>query len=454
MEVSLQQMLDAREARAARLEALRREYALPILSFSMNIPGPEKDSPLIRRGFLAGCQALEHRLPRQAVVYRQRIEAPTGWEGVYVLDMEPVRLKAIAAAIEDTHALGRLFDMDVLDETGCKLERTLVGGRSRDCIVCGAPGRGCASRRTHSVAALQQAVRDILSRYFRRLDAEQIGVWAVQSLLDEVCTTPKPGLVDRRNSGSHRDMDFFTFTASAAALGPYFTRCAALGQDSADQTPEQTFLQLRSAGLEAEQAMYAATGGVNTHKGAIFTLGILCGAAGRLWRPEGGWTEAELFQEVSSMTARILARELGQGGDTAGQRLYAEQGVRGVRGEVAQGLPSVARVGLPVYRGALARGLSRDRAGVLTLLHLLLEVEDTNLLHRGGPEGARAAAERVSALLAQAADPDILQLEELDDWFIRRNLSPGGCADLLAAVYFTALLTGTPELSEKRGEES
>lgn len=139
-----------------------------------------------------------------------------------MVDMDATALKTITTAIEDENRLGRLYDMDVLDGNLNKLDRCLVGGKSRDCIVCGAPGRGCASRRLHSVSELQTAVNRILTAHFQEEDAREIGNLAVQPLLEEVATTPKPGPVDRRNTGSHRDMDMDTFQKSAHALTDYF----------------------------------------------------------------------------------------------------------------------------------------------------------------------------------------------------------------------------------------
>lgn len=433
MEVTLAQMLEAREQRAFRQFQLSREFGRPIISFSMNIPGPVKDTPLIRRGFRDGCAALEHRLPRGRVLHREKIEAVTGCEAMYVLDLEPLAVKAITTAIEDEHGLGRLFDMDVIGTDLNKLDREAVGGGDRNCIVCGAPGRGCASRRVHSVAGLQSATKKILEGYFRERDAVLIGNWATQSLLDEVCTTPKPGLVDRRNPGSHKDMDIFTFMASAAALQGYFTACAKAGMEPGCD-PAETFAKLRRLGLRAEQDMYAATEGVNTHKGAIFTMGILCGAAGRLWKDEGIWKAEEIFREVSAMTKEAMEADFRKGGDTVGYKLYAQNGTRGIRGEVAEGLPSVANLGLPAYRACRERGMDKNAAGIHTLLTLIANVVDTNMLNRGGFEGAQAGAEKCAALLA--SEYTLARVEALDDWFVERNLSPGGCADLLAAVYF------------------
>ena len=434
MEVTLMQMLEAREHRAARQVALSRKYGKALVSFSMNIPGPVKISPLICRGFREGLRVLEQQLPKETVLAKEVKEAVTGCEAILVVDLEPLAVKAITTRIEDEHGLGRLFDMDVIGPDLSKLDREAVGGGSRNCIVCGAPGRGCASRRVHSVAELQEAAGTILRRYFAGVDAERIGALAVRSLLDEVETTPKPGLVDRRNSGSHRDMDIHTFRLSAAALSDYFMDCARIGMETAKALPSDTFRQLRAAGLQAEQVMFTATKGINTHKGAIFTLGILCGAAGRLWDPAGKWEEAAFFPEISAMTGEAMAADWKKGGNTVGYRLYTQNGIRGIRGEAADGLPSVEKIGMPVYRDCLERGMAPNEAGVRTLLNLMARVEDTNMIARGGLEGAKEGREVVCRLLE--GEYTLKDVEELDDWFIRRNLSPGGCADLLACVYF------------------
>lgn len=433
MEVSLMQVLTARERRVNRQKELLAQYGKPLLCFTMNIAGPVKAGPLIRRGFQAGLEALEGKLPCGSVQKIESTEEVTGYEAIFVVDMEPMALKTISTEIEDGHGLGRLFDMDVIGTDSRKLDREAVGGGSRDCIVCGAPGRGCASRRVHSVTQLQQATRDILEGYFREADAVRIGALAVQSLLEEAETTPKPGLVDCRNSGSHKDMDIAAFRASANALRGYLTACTRAGM-AADCTPDETFRQLRRLGLQAEKDMYAATGGVNTHKGAVFTLGILCGAAGRLWKPEGTWNAGEIFREVSAMTKAAMEEDFHRGGDTAGFRLYGELGIRGIRGEVADGLPSVAKLGLPVYQRALDLFADKNAAGVHTLLTLIANVQDTNMLKRGGPELAKAASEKCAELISR--NYSLSEVEQLDDWFVERNLSPGGCADLLAAVYF------------------
>lgn len=434
MEVSLQQILDAREQRVQIQQQLLARYGAPLVCFTMNIAGPVKVTPLILRGFEAGLSQLEGQLPRPCILHRQISTEATGCQAIFAVAAAASWLKSLCTQLEEATPLGRLWDMDVLDTDGKKLERK--GFRS--CMVCGAPGRYCAAGRKHSVPQLQAVTQHILQQHFALSDRKQVAALATQSLLEEVHITPKPGLVDRRNTGSHTDMQLQHFTASAYALTPYFEACVRHGQETAQQPPEDTFCLLRRAGLEAEQAMYRATGGINTHKGAIYTLGILCGAVGRLWTPEApiAPTEAILSQCALLVQGSIQSDFAAVTGATAGERLYLQQGLTGVRGEAAAGLPSVARISLPVYRQALEKGLSPNDAGATALLHLIAAVEDTNLYHRGGIQGAAWAKAAAAEVLQRAPYPTVQQLEALDDAFIARRLSPGGCADLLAVTCF------------------
>ncbi|MBD5169379.1 MAG: triphosphoribosyl-dephospho-CoA synthase CitG [Oscillibacter sp.] len=459
MEVTLTEMLDAREARSRRQEALLRQYGAPLISFSMNIAGPVKDSPLLRRAFRTGVGQLDAGLRAWGleVLSREETLAVTGCEALYAVSGAAEKIKALCVSIEDGSPLGRLFDMDILSPDGSKLDRDAVGGGPRNCIVCGAKGRGCASRRIHAVPELQAATRRIIEEHFALADGEKVATLVTRALLDEVCVTPKPGLVDRANSGSHRDMDIFTFTASAAALTPYWARCVEIGRQTAGQPPEDTFRALRQAGQAAERAMFAATAGVNTHKGAIFTLGLLCGAIGRLWKPEGPCREPEvILEECAALARAALEADFAalRGGDsphTAGERLYLAQGLTGIRGEAARGLPGVRNAALPALRGALEAGRSWNDAGAIALLHLIAAVEDTNMIARGGVEAARNAREACAALLERDALPGMEDIARLDREFIRQNLSPGGCADLLAAAFF---LLSWQEAEESAGEIS
>ena len=189
--------------------------------------------------------------------------------------------------------------------------------------------------------------------------------------------------------------------------------------------------------------MYAATGGVNTHKGAIFSMGLVCGALGRLNRPAWGDPE-RVLAEVSAMAAGTVERELsalpGSSPQTAGQQFFQRYGVTGVRGQAEAGFPAVRRYGLPVLEQGLARGKSPDEAGCAALLAILAHTDDTNMIARGGLDAQRTAAAELGALLQREPYPSGDTLRRLDQAFIQRNLSPGGSADLLALCWMLHFL--------------
>ena len=417
-EVLLADVLAAREKRALRQKILLQEYGFPLISFTMNIAGPVKTDDFSRAAFDLGRQRLLAALSSMGccVIASEDNSSAAGFEMLLSVDALPEKLKKICTLLEDAEPIGRLFDMDVIGCDGEKLSRT----KERSCLVCGAVGRECASRRLHSVTEIQQVTKKIIQDHFLESDGDEIASLAVRSLLDEVCIAPKPGLVDRFGSGSHRDMDIFSFNASASALWPYFKECFKTGNSFSSLPPADILPALRAPGLEAERIMYRVTEGVNTHKGAIYTLGILCAAAGRLWAV-GKRPDAESWLRMCGNIASSNAAP-------------------GVREEVAAGLPAVQNIGLPALRRAEAAGFHFNDACLYTLLCLISAVRDTNMLSRGGESKADSARLMVEKYLAgisiSTADPCLPEagLIELNQYFKSENLSPGGCADLLSAA--------------------
>lgn len=440
MEATLQEILDAREARASQQQALLKEYGKPLLCFTMNIPGPVKLDRDVSIGFFVGCQLLRDTLPKSRLLYIREERKNTGCEGYYVVDMPAADLKKLAVELEDSSAVGRLFDFDVLDTDGTKLSRESMGYPRRQCLLCDQAAVICASQRTHTVEQLREKTDFLLYLAARQYMAEFIAVRAYLALMQEVNTTPKPGLVDRNNRGAHPDMSVRLFLASAIALRPYFCRFAEIGYLDRDLPHKEAFHKLRELGKEAEQAMFTATGGINTHKGAVFSLGLLCAAAGRL-SPEN-WQAENILAEAAQLAAGVTGADFAdvtpENAKTAGQWLYATYGVTGIRGEAEKGFPAVKNVGLPTLKSLLQQGRSLNDAGAVTLLHLLTVTEDTNLIHRSDLQTLQAVQQRVKDLLQE--DITTAQIEELDREFIEKNLSPGGSADLLSATFFLFFL--------------
>ena len=275
----------------------------------------------------------------------------------------------------------------------------------------------------------------------------------------EVSASPKPGLVDRLGSGAHTDMDFSTFLASITAITPYYCACAQTGL-ALETVDDTTLSRIRPLGIACEAAMLRATGGVNTHKGAIFSLGILACAAGYCHGRLG-----DLSPATVCACAGVIAAEAVKdfykpdylANPTKGRQLYDAYGIQGIRGEAASGFASVRRWALPVLEELEGSGREPEEIHLQALLHLMANVCDTNVISRGGIAGmqyvqdsAQKALELGGALTPRGKE----YLAELDREYIRRNLSPGGCADLLSAAILLhrlpALFAPSPNPSPER----
>ena len=401
-EITLQEVLDAREARAAAQRRLLSKHHRPLLCLTMNIAGPVKRWGTVDLAFRAAEGELDRRLAGR-VAEKTVTDAATGLECIWACDLPAPELKALAMELETSRPVGRLYDLDVIGTDGNKLSRPTP----RTCLVCGGPAAPCARSRAHGLDAILAATNTLLSDFA----ADYLAEAAVQALVDEVDLTPKPGLVDQRNTGAHRDMDLPMFHRSAQALAPYFREAVALGLASDDCMPA-----LQRAGLQAEETMLTATGGVNTHKGSIYAFGLVLAALGGVLARGG-----DVFARGAALAAAGLPPSENT---THGTQVQGRYGARGARGEALAGFP----------HGRMAWSALRQQGGnpLPALLTLLSQVEDTNLLYRGGSEGLSFVQQEAAAILAGPPEAYIPRLEELDSACITRNLSPGGCADLLA----------------------
>lgn len=282
--------------------------------------------------------------------------------------------------------------------------------------------------------------------------AEHIGHLAYKAMIEEVTTTPKPGLVDCYSNGAHADMDFYTFKRSALALKPYFRRMAYEGMVMAN-APRLLFSSIRKTGIMAEAAMYQATNGVNTHKGIIFHIGILSAAAGACLKNRGILDITSMMEMEQSMVAAPLTHEVEaisrNGAD--GDRILYRYGMAGARGEARDGYPLVFKAALPMMVRGLNEGREWNRIKLQTLFALMECVEDSNIVSRHDPSVLLQVQEMAGKFLETGGayqENAVSKLQDMDCEFIRRNLSPGGCADLLAVTIFIAELTSGKLLIE------
>lgn len=256
--------------------------------------------------------------------------------------------------------------------------------------------------------------------------ADRLADLAVDALIDEADLSPKPALVDRRGNGAHTDLHLGLMHASALALWPAFKEMAEAAQDIGE-----VGLPLREAigriGREGEQAMLATTNGVNTHRGAIWALGLLVTAAAL--QPN---SIALCAARLALLDDRYAPKPLSHGAQVA-QRY----GARGAREEAQLGFPSVLQRGLPQLQKSRANGVGEQNARLDALLAIMTELADTCVLYRAGEQGLHAMQGGAQAVLDAGGSASLTgrrRLHELDQQLIALNASPGGAADLLAAT--------------------
>ena len=430
--VALDDILAARDARVARQQAMLAQGGV-LLSLTLVAPGAVKRSPLLDAIFAAALDAIRPLVDDA----RARIEAvdDSGHHALYLLDGEARDWKTRMLALENRAPLSRLWDIDIIDRDGVAVSRRDLGLPPRRCLICDDDAKTCARERRHDIAALQA---DIARRYRLHQQAQAIAATMRDALIREATLTPKAGLVDAVHNGGHHDMNLALFLRSADAIAPYLGDCAATGMTFAGHPASPALLAaIRPIGLAAEAAMRAATGGVNTHKGAIFAFGLTAAALGKRLAEQHAATLADVQADVRALCAEILA-ELHQGDcDSAGKRGYARHGISGARGEAASGFATVSAHALPLYQQELAADGNERRALLAALVALYAANDDSTTLARVGLDGLRAHQHWARTLLADRATlADEARLSDAIAAYARncaaKRLSAGGSADLLA----------------------
>ncbi|MDD2234863.1 MAG: triphosphoribosyl-dephospho-CoA synthase CitG [Desulfitobacteriaceae bacterium] len=446
--IRLEEILHARENRSLRQQEMLKLYDYPLICMTLNIAGPVKRFPMADRTLAEGIKIIRASLTSRGIPvidFRSCMEK-TGCEAYFSLAAPADEIKKIMVGIEDNFPLGRLLDIDVLLKDGRKVERGDIGKAPRTCFLCSMPAAQCARNRTHSVEQLQHFTKKTMLEFFTEKFADNISRLAIRALLYEVSVTPKPGLVDRANKGAHKDMDFYSFIDSSLSLLPYFRSCVKLGLKHAKSADEDLFSLLRPQGILAEKQMFAVTGGVNTHKGAIFSLGLICAAIGRIEACGGQADEESVCCEVEKLAKYSLKDfELTDNKEHTINMAYVKHKFTGARGEAASGFHHVRKLALPELRYQLKLGKTLNDAGVFVLLRLISIIEDTNVVKRCDKQALEDIQHKAKKMLEQNIT-HMDEVERMDQLLIEKNISPGGCADLLAITYFFHFLLTESEL--------
>ena len=262
------------------------------------------------------------------------------------------------------------------------------------------------------------------------------------ALLKEVGTTTKPGLVDLHDTGAHKDMDYDTFVKSTYAIKPYIFRMAVEGFHWNHEL-KNLFPHIREIGKQAEKAMFQATDGVNTHKGIIFTMGILATAAGYELKTNGHIDVIKVLDTAKEMVEDDMNRELEEmvykDPETHGEEIYFQYGVKGIREEARSGFPVIRNTAYLKMRKYRICGYPQNLSNIEVLLHIMKQLTDTNVLSRGNMEELWWVQNTAQSIINRGgafSEAGKRAIARMNRDCILKNISPGGAADMLAATIF------------------
>jgi len=268
-----------------------------------------------------------------------------------------------------------------------------------------------------------------------------ISSFAIQAMIYEVSCYPSPGLVSPVSCGAHTDMDFFTFIDSTSTLSKYFALFVQEG--FSDKTYKEIFNGVRRIGVEAEKDMFAKTKGINTHKGMLFLMGVACAATGKVIFEK---KEFKCIQDIiKEMTKGLVEKELSFLKDNEqlshGEKLFFKYKTEGVRGEVERGIPTVFNFALDFYKQNLELNVN-DRL-VHTLIGIMQICDDSTIIYRHNPQVLTEVREKSTEIIkfgGMKTNIGRRKIDSLCEEFIKKNISPGGSADLLGATIFLYLV--------------
>ncbi len=413
LEAIRRNLLEARDARQALLDRLRGADG-SVIFLSVGAPGPDKRRPGVFALQRLAVEALERALPTTPLESGRDAVGP--W-AAFRVPLPPDPVKRTAVDLEASLPAGRLVDLDVYDPAGAQIGRASLHLPARPCLLCDGPAVECIRHSRHQAADVAAAAD--------RLLVHVLASSLVAGARVELELTPKPGLVDRLDCGSHPDLSFDAMSRSIDLLPAYF-------EELLDHARPLDLAAAVDAGVRAERRM-VETVGANTHKGYIFLAGLVLLAAGSGAGPE------ELRRRIVDMAERVLVARLRQDGrdpsptPSHGARARAAHSVGGIFREARLGLPSVFDAGLPVLAAAVPSRRTQHR-----LMAVLMQaVEDTTALHRCGLAGL-ARLRTDGAALQRLVDDDgdyLPWLAALNDDYRRLGLTMGGVADCMALCF-------------------
>lgn len=438
-----------RDRRVEHQEELLRKYkGLTLATVRINYPGIEKSNYITDTIIKIICKEISIFHKKQ-IIFSEEYTNREGYIGHFIFNVHHQIIKKAMIELEEKHILGRCVDLDVYylkknEELG--FEEIVGTSRSdlklppRKCFLCKEEARICSRAQSHTQEEIKKYFEEKFEEYVlwsknREELAYDISQLGLKAILSEVSTMPSFGLVSPGTMGSHKDMDYYTFMDSSFAIVPYLKEMAVTGYSYHEA--KDIFQAIRFIGIECEKAMFAATKGVNTHKGMIFLVGITIAAAMKTIYQGGSFeTTAEIIKEMCENILDDFKEIKYKTNLTHGERLFKDHGFEGIRGEVKKGLPVVFKEVLPEY---LKSELEGHDLYAHTLLELIATVEDSTIVHRQNIGKLREIQGKAKSILEIGGLSSVEGREaalKFEQQCIKDNVSPGGSADLLALVIF------------------
>jgi holo-ACP synthase / triphosphoribosyl-dephospho-CoA synthase len=411
-------ILSLRESRARFQEELVKQWNLPLIVIKANVPGSNKYDAYSLYAVMTIANEVLSIMPSVSTIRQHTAEGCI----VYIVCPQDAReIKQKMLDIEESHPLGRIVDIDVLDEKGTLLSRRDFGHSVRPCYLCELSAYECARNQTHSIKDIKRHIEQMILDHVQSSLKNQITF----ALLAEVSAFPKFGLVTPFSSGIHTDMNIDTFIDSIAVISKEIAKANEL--EFRDWT--SYFNDLRTIGKVAEQKMFDMTKGINAHKGAVFTLLMII----------GGWRQCRSL-EMLTETIQQLAVSLHADFEdlhfkselTEGEKQYIASGNKGIRGLALSGYSPHLIDALKFYR---MNDVDINEKMVKTLLFLMSRLDDTTVIKRIGEDGLIWLQEQSMKVLEEN-----LYWLDFNAECQQRNCSAGGSADMLSAVILLDLL--------------
>lgn len=460
----MQSILKGREKRVSRRKKFieKNDRAQSFLCLTINIPGADKRNEFSRRLFYAAKQNIIKKLLNIEALIIDNREFSNGAGDVFLLalDLKAKDLKKITLRIEAEHLSGRFFDIDIYNSTNQALSRKDLAYPPRKCFICSQNAKGCMRTKRHSLEEINRFIEKEKAKFYQQLEktrektAAFIEEIAYQALLKELFTTPKPGLVDLDDQGAHDDMTVETFLKSSKAIKPFFNNFFKIG---AAESKKNKFKLLRKEGKKAEKKMFAATAGVNTQKGIIFSFALITAAFGQVFSRVQFLHSADITEQISSVIKKwvsgIVEKELAakltqtiNGKNyfksetelTHGQLIYLKYGISGARGEAENGYQNIIKHSLPELRRSLEAGYEENSASIQALIALISQVEDSNIVFRSDIQTLKYVQNKFKKLKRKDGILNKKVQKEYNNlckFMKEKSISPGGSADLLAATH-------------------